>query len=122
MRIGFRSSSSSKISGMNPYVGRIHIHENCYVAQDSDPVFIRRVPQLLPLQSECELQHSLDGNCALMIRFGLRQCLRFAPPQRFRPFSPRAGVELAAQNSVKRIVVEPRSLIAAKRLKIGPLI
>ena len=86
------------------------------------PFCLGRIPQLIPLPGKCKLQHALNGHRALLLRFSLRERLPIAPPQRFRPFSPGAGVEFPAEHSVKRIVVEPRRFVAAECLKICPLI
>ena len=107
---------------MNPHVSRIHVDEDSDVTKNSDAVLLGCVLQLFPLLREGELQNPLDGHCADVFRFSLRQRLRIAAAQRFRPLGPCAGLELSTQNGIKRVVVEPGCLIATELLKIGPLI
>ena len=49
----------------------------------------------------------------------LAQRLRIAAAQRLRPLGPRAGMELAAQLGIERVIVEPRGLGAAKLARIA---
>ena len=78
--------------------------------------------QPIPLLLEGELQNPFLCKLASVFCVHLSQRLRLSAAQRLRPLGPRAGFELAAQQRVKRVVVQPARLVFQELLEVCPLI
>ncbi len=107
---------------MHPNIGRIHVDEDRHIAQDPYRTACRSLFEQVPLPRKGKLQHLLDHALAPVFSGSRGQRLCIAASQRLGPLRPCAGVECAAQHRIKRVVVEPRSLVAGERLEFRPLL
>ena len=78
--------------------------------------------ELIPLQRKRKLQRFFLGQRAGAARGSLPDRIWLTSPQRLGPLGPCAGMELATQLGVERVIIEPRSLRTAKFAELLPLL
>ena len=106
---------------MNPDVCGVHVDEDGYIAQNADGAGRCSCSERVPLLRKGELEDLFESEGAALLVSYLGERFGAAAAQRLGPRGPRAGVELAAENSVVGVVDEPGGFSAAECFESGPM-